>query len=150
MAFFLSVISPDSAYNGLVHPGCLLCNQPTLSLQQVSSRRWCGGTRRRWALARRSLTTDAALLLPTTFQQVTLLGTTHTMFFLQQTERCPARDGVSLRLYLSTTRYSSFSPDVVTQSLPISPLCVTYSVIKQQFLSYHAYMIWEVKNPLSR
>ena len=29
-------------------------------------------------------------------------------------------------------------------------LCITYSVIKGQFLSYHAYMVWEVKGPLSR
>ena len=31
---------------------------------------------------------------------------------------------------------------------PISPPCITYS--KGQFLSCHAYMVWEVKDPLSR
>ena len=27
---------------------------------------------------------------------------------------------------------------------------ITYSIIKGHFLSYHAYMVWEVKDPLSR
>ena len=34
------------------------------------------------------------------------------------------------------------------QSIP--PLCLTYSIIKGQLLSYHAYMVWEVKDPLSQ
>ena len=29
-------------------------------------------------------------------------------------------------------------------------LCITYSIIKGQFLSYDTYVIWEVKDPLSR
>ena len=32
----------------------------------------------------------------------------------------------------------------------ISPLCITYSIIKGQFPSFHAYMDWEVKDPLGR
>ena len=32
----------------------------------------------------------------------------------------------------------------------ISPLPITYSVIKGHFLSYHAYMVWKVKDPLSQ
>ena len=31
-----------------------------------------------------------------------------------------------------------------------SPLCITYSFTKGQFLSYHTYMVWEVRSPLSR
>ena len=31
----------------------------------------------------------------------------------------------------------------------ISPLCIAYSIIKGQFLSYHSDMLWEVKNPVS-
>ena len=26
------------------------------------------------------------------------------------------------------------------------PLCITYSIIKGQFVSYYAYMLWEVKD----
>ena len=32
----------------------------------------------------------------------------------------------------------------------ISLLCIIYSIIKGQFLSYHAYAVWEFKDPLSR
>ena len=32
----------------------------------------------------------------------------------------------------------------------ISQLRIIFSVINGQFLSYHAYMVWEVKDPLSR
>ena len=31
----------------------------------------------------------------------------------------------------------------------ISPLCLSYRIIKNQFLSFHAYMVWEVKDPFS-
>ena len=35
-------------------------------------------------------------------------------------------------------------------NLDFPPLCITYSVIKGQLLWYHVYMVWEVKDPLSR
>ena len=30
------------------------------------------------------------------------------------------------------------------------PLCITYSIIKNQLLSCHVYVVWKVKNPLGR
>ena len=32
----------------------------------------------------------------------------------------------------------------------VVPLCITYSIIKGQVLLYDAYMVWEVKDLLSR
>ena len=47
----------------------------------------------------------------------------------------------------SDSSVKGLSPAVLQS---ISTLCITYSTIKGQFLSYHAYMVLEVKDPLSQ